>query len=169
MGPCVICTEHDSLSVKIVGLLPGLPTLMHRLLGGRYMLTLASHSLTFLHGLQENSLAFPTLACMVRDFLAIPASSMSIERVFSQSCHICTDVQSSLKADTISKALLSKIWIWSGLLSIPGQAKNLYTQNWVVFFFLLSTDKCIIFPYNCIYTVYTVYSTVTVCIHHITI
>jgi hypothetical protein len=55
---------------------------------------------------------------MARDFLAIPATSISVERVFSKSRHICTDLRSSLKAETISEALLSKVWIKSGLLDV---------------------------------------------------
>lgn len=56
---------------------------------------------------------------MARDFLAISASSTPVERVFSKSRHICSDLRSSLKAETTSKALLTKLWIRSGLFEIP--------------------------------------------------
>jgi len=55
---------------------------------------------------------------MARDFLAIPATSVSVERVFSKSRHICSDIRSSLKAETISEALLTKVWIRSGLFDV---------------------------------------------------
>ncbi|PPR01987.1 hypothetical protein CVT24_011114 [Panaeolus cyanescens] len=56
---------------------------------------------------KDNAAAFPILAKMARDFLAIPATSTPVERVFSKSRHICSDLRSSLKAETISMALLS--------------------------------------------------------------
>ncbi|KJA13696.1 hypothetical protein HYPSUDRAFT_92664 [Hypholoma sublateritium FD-334 SS-4] len=59
--------------------------------------------------------AFPTIARMARDFLAIPATSVSVERTFSKSRHICSDLRASLKAETVTEALLSKVWIRSGL------------------------------------------------------
>jgi hypothetical protein len=55
---------------------------------------------------------------MARDFLAIPATSVSVERTFSKSRHICSDLRSSLKAQTITEALLSKVWIRSGLFEV---------------------------------------------------
>jgi hypothetical protein len=55
---------------------------------------------------------------MARDFLAIPATSVSVERTFSKSRHICSDLRSSLKAETISEALLSKVWIREGLFDV---------------------------------------------------
>jgi hypothetical protein len=61
---------------------------------------------------------------MARDFLAIPATSVSVERVFSKSRHICSDLRSSLKADTVTEALLAKVWIRSGLLDVNGDGKR---------------------------------------------
>lgn len=55
---------------------------------------------------------------MARDYLAIPATSISVERVFSKSRHICSDLRSSLKEDTIKMALLTKEWIRSGLFEM---------------------------------------------------
>lgn len=76
-------------------------------------------SMPFLHSLQvptELSLQiheslFPTLAKMARDILPIPATSVSVERLFSRSRGICTDLRSSLKAETVREALLTKVWI----------------------------------------------------------
>jgi hypothetical protein len=53
---------------------------------------------------------------MARDFLAIPGTSVSVDRLFSKSRHLCSDVRSSLKADTIMIAMLTKTWIKDGLL-----------------------------------------------------
>ena len=55
---------------------------------------------------------------MARDYLTIPATSISVERVFSKSQHICSNLQSSLKENTIKMALLTKAWIWSGLFEM---------------------------------------------------
>ena len=62
--------------------------------------------------------SFPTIARMAHDLLAIPATSVSVERTFSKSRHICSDLRSSLKAQTITEALLSKVWIRSGLFEV---------------------------------------------------
>ena len=67
---------------------------------------------------QLNGHNFPTVSRMARDFLAIPATSVSVERTFSKSRHICSDLRSSLKAETITQALLSKVWIKSGLFDV---------------------------------------------------
>jgi hAT family C-terminal dimerisation region len=67
---------------------------------------------------QVHDSSFPTIARMARDFLAIPATSVSVERTFSKSRHICSDLRSSLKAQTITEALLSKVWIRSGLFEV---------------------------------------------------
>ncbi|KAJ3713426.1 hypothetical protein C8R42DRAFT_752352 [Lentinula raphanica] len=71
---------------------------------------------------------------MARNFLAISATNVSVERTFSKFCHICANLKSSLKANTIREALLSKVWIRSGLLdaneahqknhSIPGDPRD---------------------------------------------
>lgn len=61
---------------------------------------------------------FPTIARMAQDYLAIPGTSVSVERTFSKSCHICTDLQSSLKVRTVREALLTKTWIRAGLFKM---------------------------------------------------
>jgi len=58
---------------------------------------------------------YPTVARMARDFLAIPGTSVSVERLFSKSRHLCSDLRSSLLAPTIMRAMLSKCWIKDGL------------------------------------------------------
>lgn len=61
---------------------------------------------------------YPTLARMVWDYLAIPAMSVSVERIFSKSRHICSNLRSSLKEESIRMALLTKAWIQSGLFEM---------------------------------------------------
>jgi hypothetical protein len=89
-----------------------------RLRGGRYYFFHRNvyHALTV--ECQKHASAFPTIARMARDYLAIPATSVSVERTFSKSRHICSDLRSSLKAETISEALLTKVWIRCGLFDV---------------------------------------------------
>ncbi|EKM50366.1 uncharacterized protein PHACADRAFT_263627 [Phanerochaete carnosa HHB-10118-sp] len=55
---------------------------------------------------------------MARDFLAIPATSVSVERLFSASRHLCTDLRSSFRAQTVTEAMCVKQWIRAGLLEV---------------------------------------------------
>ena len=48
-----------------------------------------------------NSDEYPTLARIARDYLAIPATSASVERVFSGGTHLVTDRRGSLGEETI--------------------------------------------------------------------
>jgi hypothetical protein len=52
---------------------------------------------------------------MARDFLAIPGTSVSVERLFSSARHLCHESRASLHANTISEAMLTKMWIKEGL------------------------------------------------------
>ncbi len=58
---------------------------------------------------------FPVISLMARDFLAIPASSTSVERLFSSAQHLCADSWSSMKAETITQSKLVKMWIKEGV------------------------------------------------------
>jgi hAT family C-terminal dimerisation region len=69
---------------------------------------------------------------MARDFLAIPATSTSVKRVFSRSRHICSDLRSSLKAGNNSETLLAKLWIRNGLLNVPGVCRPRKRQRQVL-------------------------------------
>ena len=60
---------------------------------------------------QAHAKEFPVIAQMARDFLAIMGTSVSVERLFSSSRHICQDTRSSLKADSVSQLLLAKKWL----------------------------------------------------------
>ncbi len=88
-------------------------TLLH---GGRYVVWIFSGDL---HAYQAHSKLheskFLIIAMMARDFLVIPGTSVSVERLFSTSWQLCTEVRSSLKADTIMKVMLTKAWIKAGL------------------------------------------------------
>ncbi|KZT64306.1 hypothetical protein DAEQUDRAFT_678804, partial [Daedalea quercina L-15889] len=66
---------------------------------------------------------FPVIAAITRDFLAIPGASVSVERLFSASRHLCVDTRSSLKAETICEAMCTKIWICSGLFKVDNLKK----------------------------------------------
>ncbi|KAF5328268.1 hypothetical protein D9758_017841 [Tetrapyrgos nigripes] len=48
------------------------------------------------------------------DFLAIPGTSVSVEQLFSKSCHLCSDVHSSMKAETTTQAMYAKVWLKDG-------------------------------------------------------
>ncbi|EIW75374.1 hypothetical protein CONPUDRAFT_66256, partial [Coniophora puteana RWD-64-598 SS2] len=55
-----------------------------------------------------HSTEFPVIALMARDFLAIPATSVSVERLFSSSRHVRRDSRSSFKAKTITSVMCAK-------------------------------------------------------------
>ncbi|KAE9393296.1 hypothetical protein BT96DRAFT_742474, partial [Gymnopus androsaceus JB14] len=59
---------------------------------------------------------FPVILKIVLAHLTIKA--VLVERVFSKSHHICIDLWSSLKSETIWQALLSKVWIHAGLFEV---------------------------------------------------
>ncbi|KAF7328569.1 Dimer-Tnp-hAT domain-containing protein [Mycena venus] len=61
---------------------------------------------------------FPVIAAMARDFFAIPGTSVSVEHLFSKSRHLCRETRSSMHADTIMKAMLTKMWIKAGLFKL---------------------------------------------------
>lgn len=48
---------------------------------------------------------------MARDYLAIPATSAPVERVFSGGTDLVTQRRCSLKADTIHEAMCVKSWL----------------------------------------------------------
>ncbi|KAG8940951.1 hypothetical protein FRC04_004865 [Tulasnella sp. 424] len=67
---------------------------------------------------KEHAAGFPVMALVAWDFLAIQGSAVSVERLFSSSRHLCTDVRSSMKAKTITQAMCAKMWIKQGLLKV---------------------------------------------------
>ncbi|KAF7349507.1 Dimer-Tnp-hAT domain-containing protein [Mycena sanguinolenta] len=65
---------------------------------------------------KENEHEFPIISKIARDFLAIPGTSVSVERLFSSARHLCHESRASLNSKTISEAMLTKMWIKEGLL-----------------------------------------------------
>ena len=69
------------------------------------------------------SLLLLDLCCRVQQLfgwlkIIIPVASVSVERVFSKSRHICSALRSSLKENTIRMALLTKTWIRNSLFEM---------------------------------------------------
>lgn len=62
-----------------------------------------------------HELEYPHLAKMAKDYLAIPASSVPVERIFSGGTDLITPTRCSLSADTIRYCMCLKYW-WKGIL-----------------------------------------------------
>ncbi|CAJ0758498.1 19956_t:CDS:2 [Entrophospora sp. SA101] len=58
---------------------------------------------------------YPHLALMARDYLAIPATSMPVERIFSGGTDLVTATRCSLSASTIRACMCLRYW-WKGVL-----------------------------------------------------
>lgn len=67
---------------------------------------------------QTHEKLFPVIARIARDYLAILATSVSVERLFSLSKYLCTETRSSLKPQTITQTMCNKQWIREGLFDI---------------------------------------------------
>jgi hypothetical protein len=61
---------------------------------------------------KNNQQQFPTLSQMARDYLAIPATSVPCEQVFSTGKNLITDKRNRLVGKTIRMCLCLKSW-WS--------------------------------------------------------
>ncbi len=60
---------------------------------------------------KANSRKYPNLSKMVKDFLAVPATSASSERLFSSGKHLISDTRCSLGPTTIEACQTLKSWI----------------------------------------------------------
>ncbi|CUA67902.1 Zinc finger BED domain-containing protein DAYSLEEPER [Rhizoctonia solani] len=60
-------------------------------------------------------LHFPTVGHMARDFLCIPASSVSVERLFSQCKLTMSDVRSSMLFETARRRICCQHWMKAGI------------------------------------------------------
>ena len=70
----------------------------------------SSRSHSSIH-VQDNAETYPTLACIALDVLAIPASSVPCERLFSAAKLIATDHHSSLGAECFEELQMMK-YLW---------------------------------------------------------
>lgn len=59
---------------------------------------------------KANCLAYPRLAEVARDYLAIPATGAPVERVFSGGADMVSPKRGCLAADTIRASLCLKEW-----------------------------------------------------------
>jgi len=57
-----------------------------------------------------NAAKYPTLACIARDLLAIPASSVVFESAFSTSKKIVNKFHSSLLPETVESLICTQDW-----------------------------------------------------------
>lgn len=71
---------------------------------------LCHHNFDILQYWNQNSLRFPNLARMARDYLAIPGTSTPSERAFSGGRQLITDFRCRLAGDTIKACMLLKSW-----------------------------------------------------------
>lgn len=60
---------------------------------------------------EQNQDRYPNLALMGRDFLSIPASSVSSERVFSRAKRILTNSRNRMSSEKVKSAMLVSYWI----------------------------------------------------------
>jgi len=60
---------------------------------------------------KRHSDEYPNLAPITRDYLAIPATSAPVERVFSGGADLVTDKRGSLKEDTIQACMCLSSWL----------------------------------------------------------
>lgn len=65
---------------------------------------------------KSNQLQFPTLSNMARDYLAIPATSVPSEEIFSLGKNLITDKRNRLAGKTIRVCLCLKSWWTGGLI-----------------------------------------------------
>ena len=62
-----------------------------------------------------HELQYPHLTKMAKDYLAIPASSVPVERIFSGDADLITQTRCRLSANTIRYCMCLKSW-WKGVL-----------------------------------------------------
>jgi hypothetical protein len=76
-------------------------------------------------GMRKSS--FCNLSRMARDYLAIPGTSTTSERMFSQARHITTDIRASLSPLTIQAVMCLKLWMKNPYMA--AQVKKYIKEN----------------------------------------
>ena len=66
----------------------------------------------FWHDRKKNADAYPILALMARDFLAIPVSTVSSESAFSCAVRILGKNRTSLSPETLEALVCAKDWLF---------------------------------------------------------
>lgn len=61
--------------------------------------------------MQLHAVSYPNLSKMAMDFLAVSATGVPVERLFSSGPDVCKVKQQGMKADTIRKRILLKQWM----------------------------------------------------------
>jgi hypothetical protein len=80
------------------------------------------------------------IAFSARDILAIPGTSVSVERLFSSARHLSHESRASLKPRTNSEAMLTKIWIKDRRRWIAAEASSDIYEAFPVFYALKNTN-----------------------------
>ncbi|KAG8725178.1 hypothetical protein FRC09_006801 [Ceratobasidium sp. 395] len=76
------------------------------------------------------NLHFPTIAKMARDFLCIPATSVSVERLFSQCKLTMTDIRSSMSFETARRRICCQHWMKAGVdMDVVRKALDIKSEN----------------------------------------
>ena len=71
-----------------------------------------------------HALKYPVLSFMARRYLAIPATSASIERIFSISSNIITKSRNRLEPETVRQIVLLKSWKLKDLKELEDNFRN---------------------------------------------
>jgi hypothetical protein len=60
-----------------------------------------------------NASKYPTISCIARDLLVVPASSVPSESAFSMARRTINDFQSSLTPETVEAFICTQDWYWA--------------------------------------------------------
>ena len=91
------------------------------------LLNLTSHQtqiMTTFH-IEAHTTCYPRLSCVARDYLAITATSASIERVFSAGKDLLGISRFCLKPTTTEACMCLRFWLRAGIQLMEGQGANI--------------------------------------------
>ena len=77
----------------------------------------------------DNKYVYPNLYRMALDYLSIPATSTSVERVFSQGCHLLPFARNPLSPSSIRAFLCFGSWVRCGLVVFDNVVTAVTTKN----------------------------------------